>query len=145
MKNSRYGLAIFFPFLIFACLADELYAADRPKCLPCAESVIDYLDSWENVYRAYNTFLKEKSCYDGAVAEGFSEAISSLWEKQWEKLSEMTTLSTRDRAFREFLLARISDETIPRDRFQTIVNNARNRCPHDSQEFCNSVMNAAKR
>ena len=48
------------------CTQMEAYAA---------ESVTDYLDSWQNVNRAFRDF---GHCDDGGISEGFDEAISLL-------------------------------------------------------------------
>jgi hypothetical protein len=70
-----------------------------------AMTVTGYLDSWKSVKRAYEQF---RHCGDdGAIAEGFDEAISALWENQWDKLPEMLKYTKDDKDFRAFTYKRI--------------------------------------
>ena len=106
-----------------------------------AETVTDYLDSWKNVNRAFNEF---GHCDDGAIAEGFDDAISLLWANQWEKLPEMLKYTKEDKEFRAFIYNRIWTETVPAERWQIILKKAEKKCPKGAKEFCIEIIRASK-
>lgn len=101
-----------------------------------AQAVTEYLDSWSDVWKAFNEF---GHCDDGTVAEGFDEAVSLLWAEQWESVPQMIEMAGADNDFRKFLWLRIGSEAIPPDRWQAIVGHAKTRCPASAKEFCRAV------
>jgi hypothetical protein len=113
------------------CTQMEAYAA---------ESVTDYLDSWQNVNQAFEEF---GHCDDGGIAEGFDEAISLLWVNQWQQLPEMIKYSKKSREFKAFVYKRVWSETVPVERWQKILENAQKKCPSGSKEFCSEIIRAS--
>jgi hypothetical protein len=107
-----------------------------------AETVTDYLDSWDNVHLFFEQFRK---CYDAAIAEGANDKIQQLWSNYWSELSIMVKLTQEDPAFKSFIFERIKDEDFPRDRFAIVVQHATQDCPSVAQEFCRAVLNEAAR
>lgn len=114
------------------CTQMEAYAA---------ETVTDYLDSWKNVHKSFKEF---GHCDDGAIAEGFDEAISLLWANQWHKLPEMLKYAMQDKSFRAFVFKRIGTETVPFERWQKIVRKAQKECPNEGKEFCAATIRKVK-
>lgn len=113
------------------CTKMEAYAA---------ESVTAYLDSWGNVNLAFREF---GHCDDGSVAEGFDEAISKLWAKQWHHLPSMLKYTKESKSFKKFVYKRIWSETIPAERWQNILKKAQTECPYGGKEFCSEVVRAS--
>ena len=121
-------------------------SAGSPACSErdafAAETVTDYLDSWDNVYLFYKQFRR---CYDGSIAEGASDKIQRLWSDHWPELKTMVTFCKKDPEFRSFILERITDEDFGNSRFQTVVQHAREDCPPDAGDFCRAVLDQAAR
>lgn len=101
-----------------------------------AESVVDYLDSWKDIYKAFKEF---GHCDDGAIAEGFDEAISVQWADQWKTLPEMIKYTKEDKEFKKFIYKRIGTETIPFDRWEKVIKKAKAHCPKIAREFCKEI------
>lgn len=104
-----------------------------------AEAVSAYLDSWKNVHRAFTEF---GHCDDGAIAEGFDEAISLLWAKQWQDLPQMLSYTEKNEDFRGFVYKRIWSETVPEERWEKILTKARKKCPSGGEAFCAKIIRA---
>ena len=107
---------------------------------PTAETVVSYVDSWDDVLRFYRGF---GVCIDGSVAEGLSDRIQRLWIERWETLPRMMTLTDGDSNCRAFVWLRIGDETFPRDSFLRLVELASTKCPPEAKEFCAAVLEEA--
>src|SRR5713226_1028890 len=65
-----------------------------------AETVTDYLDSWDNVYLFFKQF---RQCYDASIAEGANDKIQQLWSKRWSELPIMVSLTQKDHQFKSFI------------------------------------------
>jgi len=102
-----------------------------------AESLYPYLSSWNEMHMAYRAY---GHCDDGSVAEAFDEAISLLWDKHWEQVPEMLKETSLEPGFKQFVFKRIGSETIPMERWQRIVDNAKTHCPSVARSFCEEVM-----
>jgi hypothetical protein len=114
------------------CTQTEAYAA---------ELVTDYLDSWKNVNLAFREF---GHCDDGAIGEGFDEAISLLWANQWKKLPEMLKDAKENKEFKAFIYKRIWSETVPAERWRKILKKAQKECPNGGKEFCTEIIRVGK-
>lgn len=104
-----------------------------------AGTVVDYLDSWQNLNLAYRQFL---SCDDGGIAEGFSEAVARLLVDQWSKFNELLVLSARDVGFKKFVLSHI-DGTLNIEDLRRIKSLVETRCPKDAKELCGEIAREA--
>ena len=102
-----------------------------------AESLYPYLSSWKEMHMAFRAY---GHCDDGAIAEGFDEAISVLWEDHWKLVPEMLNEMATDPEFKQFVFKRIGRETIPLKRWQAIVKNAKTECPLAAKSFCQQVV-----
>ena len=131
-------------FVIFClCLSGYAHGAECTKDEAfAAETVTDYLDSWENVFRFFKAF---GHCYDGGIAEGAGYRIQKLWTSHWSQLPTMIALTKRDPEFKAFIWDRIGDETFSQDDFSSLLHKAKSGCPKVAQEFCQAVIQEAER
>lgn len=102
-----------------------LASADEKECgreeAYAAESVTDYLNSWENVY---TFFIQFRHCYDGAIAEGAEDKMQVLWATRWTDLPAMIDLTNNDLEFKKFVWSVVHSEAFPQDTFQKVLHNA---------------------
>ena len=104
-----------------------------------AEKEVDSLKNWSDIYRSYRKFSQ---CDDGAIAEGFSDAVGKLLSNHWGQLGRLITLAKTNRNFERFVVKHI-DESLSRDTLQRISNNARSSCPAGGQRLCGLIASAA--
>jgi hypothetical protein len=104
-----------------------------------ADKVVDSLTDWDRVYRAYKKFSQ---CDDGAIAEGYSDAVGKLLANDWTNFDRLRTLANTNRGFLRFVLKHI-DATLPDDILQKISTNARSACPAGGQNLCRMVASAS--
>lgn len=104
-----------------------------------AESVAATATSWRQLYQQYKLYAH---CDDGAIAEGFSEAVTRLLSGRWRDIRELKAILEDDRRFREFVFRHI-DETVPADRLDSIARNAAKRCPRNMKSLCSDIASAA--
>ena len=109
----------------------ELFAGGSSQSKRCsqseeraAEDVAGRLKTWAAVYDAYRRFVH---CDDGSIGQGFSESITVLLSKRWDRLDDLRRLATRDKEFESFVIRHI-DLTVPVERLDGIGKNARQRC-----------------
>jgi hypothetical protein len=114
------------------CTRDEAYAA---------ESVVDYLTSWENVHLFYQQF---RHCYDGGIAEGVQDRVQLLWSDRWSDLPKMLSLTKKEPKFNAFVMRSLFTEAFPQETFDKVLRNATTRCPAIGRAFCAEVKKAAK-
>jgi len=100
-----------------------------------AEKGVDSLTDWDRVYRAYKKFSQ---CDDGAMAEGYSDAVGKLLANDWTNFDRLRTLAKTDSGFLRFVLNHI-DATLPDEILQKISTNARSACPAGGQNLCRMV------
>jgi hypothetical protein len=121
------------------------FASDAPK-KPCtkseamqAEREVDSLNDWDHVYRSYR---KYSQCDDGAIGEGYSDAVGKLLASDWRQLNRLVVLTKTDKSFQRFVIKHI-DETLPSDSLQKIATNARSTCPARAKRLCGLIAGAA--
>ena len=102
--------------------------------------VVDYLDSWDNVYHFLGQF---HSCYDASIAEGLNDSIYRLLADNWDSLPKMLKLAESDTAFRDFVYQRIEDEMFPQDLLSRVLHHAKYECPAQANDFCQAVIAGA--
>ncbi len=105
-----------------------------------AEATTATISSWEQLYFS---FKKYGHCDDGAIGEGFSEAISVLMAEKWSSLNQLAQLAKKDSAFRQFVIQHL-DETIPIDRLKKIKLNAESNCDKTVRDICRDVLKSSK-
>ncbi len=101
-----------------------------------AEEAMDFLDNWSNVYLAYVRFRQED---DGAIAEGFSDAVARLLSQQWPRLKDAQAYMAMDSAFGGFILSHI-DESADTGDLNRIRILAAKGCPQSALPFCKEIL-----
>jgi hypothetical protein len=121
------------------------FARDTAK-RPCtkseamqAEKEVDSLNDWSHVYRSYRKFSR---CDDGAIGEGYSDAIGKLLANDWAHLHHLLALTKAGNGFQQFVLKHI-DESLPHDTLVRMSSNARSKCPAGAQRLCDLTATAA--
>lgn len=89
-----------------------------------AEDIAGRLKTWPAVYDAYRRY---SHCDDGSIGQGFSESITVLLSKRWNRFDEFRRLARKDGEFESFVVRHI-DLTVPVERLEVIALNARQRC-----------------
>jgi hypothetical protein len=105
-----------------------------------AETVVDYLNNWKNMYLAFRQF---KHCDDGAIAEGFSEAVVRLLADQWSHLKELQAFGAKEPAFIDFVIGHM-DGTVNAEDLEKIDALARTSCPGGLERLCKRIADATK-
>lgn len=100
-----------------------------------AEDVAATPATWRELY---GTFVLFRACDDGAIAEGFSEAVTVILAEKWALLPELSALASIDPAFEEFVL-RHADASAAEENLEAIVNSSRDACPAQHTALCQRV------
>lgn len=101
-----------------------------------AQEEAGQLSDWESIHRSFKRFSQ---CDEGAIAEGYSNSVSQLLAHKWKHLDEMLRLAASDHEFEQFVIRHI-DESMTEDEANSIVENARLRCPREAKQFCKSIV-----
>lgn len=75
---------------------------------------------WRSLMKHQNAFV---SCDDGALAEGYSEAVVTLLAHRWDQFSVFVTLANQHPAFRRWALRHI-DASASDDDLKKVLRNA---------------------
>ena len=101
---------------------------DRKQCSQAeeraAEDVVGRLKNWAAVYDAYVHF---GHCDDGSIGQGFSESITILLSRRWDRLDDLRRLAAKDEKFESFVIRHI-DLTVPVERLEVIARYAQQQC-----------------
>jgi hypothetical protein len=100
-----------------------------------AETLTGYLDSWQNVAQWFRQF---RSCDDGGIAEGVSDAVARLLANQWLRLPELMKLSAENPDLEPFVLMHL-DGTDNADDLRRIEHLARTKCPTGAAVLCKKL------
>ena len=148
MRTRTAGLPFLFSALAVILLvgASANPAAAQTPASRCgdkdAEQALNLPDHYKSWGQAHQIFTRFGQCDDGAVGEGFSEAIAQLFIHDWQHVGTLVRLTGSDAGFKKFVLWHI-DATLSEDELQAIVRNARTRCPAEDKSFCRAVENNA--
>ena len=104
-----------------------------------AEEDTDHLSNWNAVYQSFKRFSQ---CDDGAIAEGYSDAVGKLLADNWNQFPDLVKLATSDQRFQTFVVRHV-DETVPADALKKTAHNAKSRCPVDAAGLCKLIARAA--
>lgn len=124
------GLATPLSTLAKECAREEAIAA---------EDIAARLPDWKQIYGAFERFAH---CDDGAIAEGFTESVVHLLATRWETLPQVSSLESRNAAFRNFVLRHIND-TADTSELKHIGRLARTQCPKGHGALCSDISRAA--
>jgi hypothetical protein len=104
------------------------------------DSLINAAGNWPSLLKHQRTFA---SCDDGALAEGYSDAVVTLFANQWDQFGVFVALSERHPDFRRWAIRHI-DATASDDDLNKIVVNAA-KCVRDvkAKILCKAIGRAA--
>jgi hypothetical protein len=105
-----------------------------------AETEGTYVDTWPDLYRS---FVRFGHCDDGAIAEGFSDAVAKLLAEHWDQFNTLAPLAKAHPKFEDFIIRHL-DATISEQNSKVIAENARLRCPQSSHKLCARIESAAR-
>jgi hypothetical protein len=105
-----------------------------------AETVAATANTWKQLYQQ---FVHYGHCDDGAIAEGFDEAVTRLLAEQWSSIHALSLISETDPAFRKFVIRHI-DQTVPTERLAHIRKKAATQCPSDLESLCHDIESACR-
>jgi hypothetical protein len=81
-------------------------------------------------------------CDDGAIAEGYSDAIVQSLAKRWDRFPKLAGLMEKNPDFHSFVLSHIDATTSSND-LDTLVSNAEKKCPKQFQKTCQAMIAGA--
>lgn len=104
-------------------------------------SLFDMRDSWPALLEHQSAF---SPCDDGALAEGYSDAVVTNFAHRWDQFSVFLTLSKKDPTFRRWAIRHI-DATASDEDLKKIMLNA-NACSGDAgaKSLCETIHQAAE-
>ena len=106
-----------------------------------ADKSLDSLSDWRHVYES---FKRHGHCDDGAIAEGYSEAVARLLAGHWDDLPLLLRYTRQDPNFERFILHHI-DETISLSDAKIIHERAETKCPAHARQLCKLIVKASAR
>ena len=116
----------------------------KPNCSDTeaqrAESEAVMLRSWDDLYGSYKRY---KHCDDGAISEGYSEAVARILVDHWNTLSRLADITYKDTDFRRFVLKHI-DQTLTLEDIKNIRANAEKKCPSGLRDLCREIRKQAE-
>lgn len=138
---SVHGITIY----LVAILLPSIALADSRICTKeeaqAAEAVAATARSLGQLHRQFKRY---SHCDDGAIAEGFSEAVTLLLAEQWQNVRRSYKVWRHDPTFRAFVIRHI-DETVPTERLNRIAEHAQKRCASEMKGLCLEIQIAAKK
>lgn len=101
-----------------------------------AETEASSLQSWKDVYKSYKSYVQ---CDDGAIWEGYSDAVARLLSGRWSSVGRLNRLVSKDTGFEKFILRHI-DELMSPAQAENIRDNAEARCPLYATRLCKAIV-----
>jgi|APFre7841882724_1041349.scaffolds.fasta_scaffold09889_2 hypothetical protein len=134
----QYLVASYFLFSAFAwnVEAKECTSEDARA----AEAGIESLKSWSSMYEAFEAY---GHCDDGAIAEGWTEAVVHTLASDWNSLIQASQYAQKDDGFRRFLLKHI-DASADTGEIEAIGTMARSRCPPKLEVLCEDIYGSVR-
>ena len=133
--------------IIFFCFSvmSSVYASDKIECTHeeafNAESDIDTLKTWDDLYQMYKRYASCNQFDDGGIAEGYSDIVGLFLANDWKSLNKLKKLCDFDKAFERFVYKHL-DMTIPAETWEVMVNNATKKCPSGAKRICKMILKA---
>lgn len=100
-----------------------------------AEAEAGTLKTWQAIH---DSFLRYRSCDDGAIAESYSDSVDMMLAERWDQLSSLQSLIDKDSSFRRFVFSHI-DATASVENAEIILNNTKHRCPNGLAKLCSDI------
>jgi hypothetical protein len=121
----------------FAAKANNSCSIDMYKRADA--SLLSAAGGWGPLLRHQKTFV---SCDDGALAEGYSDAVVRLLAHRWDQFDVFVALSERNPTFRRWAILHI-DATASTDDLTAVVRNAARCTGAKKKDLCREVGRAA--
>jgi len=100
--------------------------------------------SWGELHDLYVKYAKRATCDDGAVAEGWSDAVGHLLADRWKELPKLSRLTDSEPDFLRFIVRHV-DLTIPAAERDRIRASAKAACPRELDRLCEAILLALDR
>jgi hypothetical protein len=100
-----------------------------------AEMHVASQKTWSGLSQAYDRY---EHCDDGAVAEGYSNAVGGMLSQRWGEIVKLGSLVEKHPSFRSFVLGHL-DETVHHEVLDTIKHNAEHACPQGLFVLCAEI------
>ena len=104
-----------------------------------AEEAASSLKTWAEIHAAYRHY---SHCDDGAIAEGFTEAVVHHLATQWPTLPQARRLMAKDRAFEMFVVRHV-DGSANESELRLVAEYSAKRCPAGAAVLCGKLRKAA--
>src|SRR3982074_1447518 len=75
-----------------------------------AENEASSLANWVDVHKSFKRFAQ---CDDGAISEGYSNAVARLLSDNWDSVGELNHLVSNDEAFKQFVFHHVDELMSP--------------------------------
>jgi len=126
------------------CTTISLLFISSPLCAQqvAPEQIVLDSKNWSDLYNAYKRIGKNA---DGVVAGAFTDKVSQLLADDWERLSELRSITRNDRTFLRFVTLNLN-EAVPSNRAIKIRENAISKCPPEQKkDICDKLLKALDR
>lgn len=104
-------------------------------------SLVSATGDWAALLRHQKAF---GSCDDGALAEGYSDAVVTLLAHRWDQLGELVGLSSRSPSFRQWVVRHIDATASPDDLTKVLGNAAKCNGGSKATDLCRDIGTAAR-
>jgi hypothetical protein len=136
-----FGVAMLMGLCGFPCAATASNHCSTDMYQRADTSLASAAGHWGSLLRHQKAF---GSCDDGALAEGYSDAVVILLAHRWDQIDAFVDLSARNPAFHRWAIRHI-DATSSTDDLKKVLRNAA-RCTGDTKAIglCRELARAAK-
>ena len=104
-------------------------------------SLVSAQGDWGSLWRHQEAF---GSCDDGALAEGYSDAVVTLLAHRWDRFDALVGLSTRSPNFRQWAIRHIDATASPDDLTKVLGNTAKCTGSAKARDVCREIARAAR-
>ena len=115
------------------CPADMYQRADASLAIAAG--------GWSSLMRHQKAF---GSCDDGALAEGYSDAVVALLARRWDQFDAFVRLSSRNPSFRQWALRHVDATASPDDLREVVRNAAKCTGSDKAKHLCRDIAGAAR-
>ena len=116
-----------------SCSKDMYHRADA--------SLASAADGWSSLMRHQKAF---GSCDDGALAEGYSDAVVALLARRWDQFDAFFRLSSRSPNFRQSAIRHIDPTASPDDLREVVRHAAKCIGSDKAKHLCRDIAGAAR-
>jgi hypothetical protein len=104
-------------------------------------SLVTATGDWGSLLRHQKAF---GSCDDGALAEGYSDAVVTLLAHRWDEFGVLVGLSSRNPDFRQWVVRHIDATASPDDLTKVLGNAAKCNSGSKAKYLCRQIGTAAR-